>query len=186
MKKSSIRLLDPHRQSRSAAAASAQTDAQKAFTAIKTHARHMAGNHSQWPGSKSRSKLVSGGSAVMSEIRRHTPRHDQHDQPRWPQQASADALLRYRKSAAHAGSVSPDGKTITFSFVDATNLAAPDAGHMQKMVLTMLDDNHHTEEWVFVDHGKEHKATIRPAPQELGSSAVSPAVVAASAPPQGF
>ena len=53
-------------------------------------------------------------------------------------------------------SVSPDGKTITFNFIDATNLA-PDAGHMQRMVLTMLDDNHHTEDWTFIDHGKEMK-----------------------------
>ena len=29
-------------------------------------------------------------------------------------------------------SVSPDGKTITFNYVDATNLSAPDAGHMQR------------------------------------------------------
>jgi hypothetical protein len=54
-------------------------------------------------------------------------------------------------------SVSPDGKTITFTYVDATNLATPDAGHMQTMVLTLLDENHHTEEWTFVDHGKELK-----------------------------
>ena len=57
----------------------------------------------------------------------------------------------------HEPSVSPDGKTITFTYVDATNLATPDAGHMQTMVLTLVDDNHHTEEWTFVDHGKEMK-----------------------------
>jgi hypothetical protein len=54
-------------------------------------------------------------------------------------------------------SVSPDGKIITFNFLDATNLATPDAGHMQKMILTIVDDNHHTEEWVYADHGQEHK-----------------------------
>ena len=53
--------------------------------------------------------------------------------------------------------VSPDGKTITFSFLDATNLAAPDAGHMHRMTLTLLDENHHTEEWSYIDHGKEMK-----------------------------
>ena len=53
--------------------------------------------------------------------------------------------------------ISPDGKTITFNYVDATNLSSPDAGHMTRMVLTMLDDNHHTEEWIFNDHGKVHK-----------------------------
>ena len=54
-----------------------------------------------------------------------------------------------------AASVSPDGKTFTFNFIDATNLDNPDAGHMQRMVLTLVDDNHHTEDWTFVDHGKE-------------------------------
>ena len=54
-------------------------------------------------------------------------------------------------------SVSPDGRTVTFNFLDATNLATPDAGHMQRMVLTLLDENHHTEEWIFADHGNEHK-----------------------------
>ena len=52
-------------------------------------------------------------------------------------------------------SVSPDGKTFTFNYVDATNLASPDAGHIQKMVLTLVDENHHTENWTFLDHGKE-------------------------------
>ena len=42
--------------------------------------------------------------------------------------------------------VSPDGKTLTFNYVDARQPRPPDAGHMQKeMVLTLLDDNHHTE-----------------------------------------
>jgi hypothetical protein len=57
-------------------------------------------------------------------------------------------------------SVSADGKTITFNFVDATNLASPDAGHMQRMVLTLLDDNHHTEDWTFIDHGKVMKESF--------------------------
>jgi hypothetical protein len=54
-------------------------------------------------------------------------------------------------------SVSPDGKVLTFTYLDATNLATPDAGHMQRMVLTLVDDNHHIEEWTFNDHGKEMK-----------------------------
>jgi len=52
-------------------------------------------------------------------------------------------------------SVAPDGKTMTFNFVDATNLAAPDDGHMQSMVLTLLDENHHTEEWTFRQCGAD-------------------------------
>jgi len=52
---------------------------------------------------------------------------------------------------------SPDGKTFTFSFLDATNLATPDASHMNHLVISRLDANHHTEEWVYNDHGKEMK-----------------------------
>jgi hypothetical protein len=57
-------------------------------------------------------------------------------------------------------SVSPEGKTITFNFMDATNLKSADDGHMDRMVLTMLDDNHHTEDWTFIDHGKEMKESF--------------------------
>ncbi len=56
-----------------------------------------------------------------------------------------------------SASTSADGKTISFDFVDATNLATPDAGHMERVVFTLLDANHHTEEWTYADHGKEMK-----------------------------
>ena len=51
--------------------------------------------------------------------------------------------------------VSPDGRVFTFDFLDATNLAHAEDGHMQRVVFSMIDANHHTEEWNFVDHGTE-------------------------------
>jgi hypothetical protein len=42
---------------------------------------------------------------------------------------------------------SADGKTITFNFLDATNLASPADAHMHRVVIAWLDANHHTEEW---------------------------------------
>jgi len=50
---------------------------------------------------------------------------------------------------------SPDGKTITFDFLDATNLSSPDAGHMHRVIFTFVDANHHTEDWLFIAQGKE-------------------------------
>jgi hypothetical protein len=47
------------------------------------------------------------------------------------------------------GTVSPDGKTITFNFVDATNLLSSQAGHMQRVVFNLIDSDHHTERWEF-------------------------------------
>jgi hypothetical protein len=57
-------------------------------------------------------------------------------------------------------STSPDGRTITFSFTDATNLASLDDGHMDHVVFNFIDANHHTEEWHFVARGKEMVGTF--------------------------
>ena len=139
-------------------AQTSQTDAQKAFAVIKT----MPGMwESKDPSGRSLQvsfKVTSGGSAVMSEIMGHGA----DDMISVFHMDGANRLLMTHycgvgNQPRMQASVSPDGKSITFSFVDATNLATPDAGHMQRMVLTLVDDNHHTEEWTFLDHGKEMK-----------------------------
>jgi hypothetical protein len=48
-----------------------------------------------------------------------------------------------------AATVSPDGKTLTFDFVSASNLLPTQHGHMQHVVFTLIDANHHTELWQF-------------------------------------
>jgi len=53
--------------------------------------------------------------------------------------------------------LAPDGKSVSFDFIDATNLSSRDAGHMQHVLFAMPDADHHTEEWTFLDHGKEMK-----------------------------
>lgn len=140
------------------AATAAQTDAQKAFDAIKAMPGTWEGKSADGHAVRVDFKVTGGGSAIMSEIVGHGPEEmitmfhlDGPDRLLMTHYCSAGNQPRMQAS------VSPDGKTITFSFVDATNLAAPDAGHMQRMVLTVLDENHHTEEWIFADHGKERK-----------------------------
>jgi len=59
------------------------------------------------------------------------------------------------------GEISPDGKTITFNFVDGTNIAKPTDGHMQKMVLTVQDQDHFSEKWIFGGGGQEHTMTLQ-------------------------
>jgi hypothetical protein len=138
--------------------ASSSSDAQKAFTAIKAMPGSWEGKTSDGHPVRVDFRVVSGGSAVMSEIFGHGPANMismfHLDGPN-------RLLLTHYCGAGNQprmqAGLSPDGKTITFNFVDATNLATPDAGHMQTMVLTLLDENHHTEEWTFIDHGKEMK-----------------------------
>jgi len=137
------------------AAAIAQTDAQKAFASIKTLPGSWEGN-TKMGRVQVTFKVTAGGSAVMSEI------IGKEDMITMFNLDGPDRLLMTHYCAAGneprmKASVSQDGKVITFDFLDATNLATADAAHMHRMVLTIVDDSHHTEEWTFVDHGKEHK-----------------------------
>ena len=138
--------------------AAAQTDAQKAFAAIKNMPGMWEGKMPDGHPVRVSFKVTAGGSAVMSEIFGEGP----EDMISMIHLDGPNKLLITHYCGAGnqprmQASVSPDGKTIVFNFLDATNLASPDAGHMQKMVLTLLDENHHTEEWTYADHGKEMK-----------------------------
>jgi hypothetical protein len=137
-------------------AAAAQTDAQRAFATIKSLPGIWEGKGHDGQALQVTFKITGGGSAVLSEIQ--VPKEDMVSMIHLD---GPDRLLLTHYCAVGnqprmQASVSTDGKVITFNYVDSTNLATPDSGHMQKMILTVLDDNHHTEEWVFVDHGKEH------------------------------
>jgi hypothetical protein len=46
-----------------------------------------------------------------------------------------------------AARVSPDGKTVEFDFLDVAGNTQ--YGHMQHAVFTLIDANHHTEDWTF-------------------------------------
>ena len=100
-------------------------------------------------------RVTSNGSAIISEIK------GKEDMISMFNLDGDRVLLTHYCAVGNqprmVASASPDGKTFTFDFVDATNLPTPDAAHMIRMVLAMPDANHHTEEWTFSDHGKEHK-----------------------------
>jgi hypothetical protein len=136
----------------------AQTDAQKAFATIKSMPGSWESKAAAGRSLQVTFKVVSGGSAVMSEILGQGP----EDMISMFNLDGDNKLLMTHYCGAGnqprmQASVSPDGKTITFNYLDATNLKSADDGHMIRMVLTLLDDNHHTEEWTFIDHGKEMK-----------------------------
>jgi hypothetical protein len=57
-------------------------------------------------------------------------------------------------------STSSDGKTVTFDFIDATNLKSSHDPHMYRVVFNFIDANHHTEEWHFQLPGKEMVETF--------------------------
>ena len=50
---------------------------------------------------------------------------------------------------------SADGKTITFTFLDATNLPSRNQGHMDKLVFRFVDENHAVSHWTWYQNGQE-------------------------------
>jgi hypothetical protein len=52
------------------------------------------------------------------------------------------------------------GNTITFKFVDVTNLKDRSEGHMTGLVIKFVDANHVTQEWTWKADGKETTSTF--------------------------
>jgi hypothetical protein len=144
-------------------AAQAQSGEQQSFNSIKA----LAGN---WEGKTQMSdpvqvsfRLTAGGSAVMSEIVSHMNGKPEDMITMFNMDGDRLLLTHYCEAGNQPrmkASVSADGKTITFDFIDATNLASPDAPHMHRVVFSFIDGNHHTEEWHFAVGEKEMVETF--------------------------
>jgi hypothetical protein len=138
-----------------ATAAFAQSDAHETFNHLKSLSGNWEGKTGNGKGLKVTFRSTSGGSALMSEILGEENMITMFTMDN-------DRLLATHYCAVGnqprmQASMSPDGKTITFTFVDATNLATPKAGHMDHLVITIPDADHHTEDWTFIQDGKEMK-----------------------------
>jgi hypothetical protein len=141
-----------------ATSALAQSSAQKSFDQLKTLAGSWEGKTADGKPVKVFFRETAGGSALMSEILGHGP---ENMVSMFHLDGPNRLLLTHYCGTGNqprmTATSSPDGKTTTFDFLDATNLSSPDAGHMQRVVFTVVDANHHTEDWTFADHGKEMK-----------------------------
>jgi hypothetical protein len=139
-------------------AAFAASAAQKSFEELKSLDGSWEGKAANGEPLQVIYRVTSNGSAVMSEIKGKEDMISMFS-------LDGDRLVITHYCAAGnqprmVAGPSPDGKTLTFDYLDATNLATPDAGHMTRLVLSMPDPNHHTEEWIFTDHGKQEKEVL--------------------------
>jgi hypothetical protein len=137
----------------------AQTTAQKSFDQLKSLTGSWEGKNSEGKPLRVSFRDTAGGSALMSEIM-----GEGHENMismihlDGPNRLLMTHYCGAGNQPRMTASTSPDGKTISFDFFDATNLATPDAGHMQRVVFTIVDANHHTEDWTFAaGQGKEMK-----------------------------
>jgi hypothetical protein len=52
-------------------------------------------------------------------------------------------------------------KVLSFSFLDATGISTPSAGHMHRLVISFEDDRHMTQKWTWVENGEEQPQVFR-------------------------
>jgi hypothetical protein len=131
------------------------SEAQKSFDKLKTLAGtwegtiHAAGTPMDGTNMHVTLRVASMGNTLMHEMSGGGP-----DDPITMITVDGDKLrLTHYCDAGNqphmVGTVSPDGKTFTFNFVDATNLLPSQEGHMRSAVFTFIDADHHTENWDF-------------------------------------
>jgi hypothetical protein len=127
----------------------AQSDAQKSFDKLKALAGSWEGTMEGKPLQVSL-RVTSMGNALMHEM----SGAGRPDDPITLFHLDGDRLLMTHYCDAGnqprlVATVSPDGKTITFNFLEATNLLSSQMGHMQRVVFGLIDSDHHTEKWEF-------------------------------------
>jgi hypothetical protein len=133
----------------------AESDAHKSFDLLKGMEGSWAGKNSQGHAVQVTFRETAGGSALMSEIHGDGPEnmvtmfHMDGDRLLMTHYCGAGNQPRMKV-------VSSDAKSVSFEFLDGTNIG-PGDGHMQHVTFTRPDADHHVEEWVFLDHGKETK-----------------------------
>ena len=138
-----------------ASLALADADAHKTFDMLKGMEGNWVGKNSQGQALEVSFRMTAGGSALMSEIHGHGPEnmitmfHMDGDRLVMTHYCGTGNQPRMKVVAA-------DAKSVSFEFFDGTNIG-PGDGHMQHVTFTQSDANHHTEEWIFLDKGKEMK-----------------------------
>lgn len=149
------------------AIALAQSDAQKTFNEMKTLAGNWQGQVSvDPPDSKMGNdtplqvsiRVTSRGNAIIHEMGdlKSTEDPTKHDHPVTMFYLDGDhlTLVHYCDAGNRPRMVartSADGKTIDFDFVDVSG--STNYGHMQHATFTVIDANHHIEDWTYLMPG---------------------------------
>jgi hypothetical protein len=138
----------------------AQSDAQKSFDQLKTLAGSWQGRVAVFPPTPGMDgkdmhvtlRVTSMGNAIVHEMTGEGRPDDPItmlylDNDRLMLTHYCDAGNRPRMT----GKMSPDGKTVEFDFLDVAG--STQYGHMQHAVFTVVDANHHTEDWTYMQPG---------------------------------
>ena len=106
-------------------------------------------------------QVVSGGSSLLETI---TPEKEPNMVTLYHPDGEALMLTHYcalanqprMRAAVPKGEI----KKLEFAYVDASNLASPEATHMHNLAITFKDANHITQVWTLHNAGKETPMTF--------------------------
>jgi len=148
-------------------AAFGQSDAQKSFDKLKTLEGDWEGAVTLTPALPGMNmdkpihvslRVTSRGNALVHEMQEAGTALDatKYDHPVTMLYLDGDhlALVHYCDAGNRprmSANGSPDGKVFDFSFVDVSGPL--DRGHMQHSTFTIIDANHHAEDWTFMMPG---------------------------------
>jgi len=149
------------------ALAFAQSDAQKSFDRLKTLAGSWQGPVTTVPPQPEMGdgtltqvslRVTSRGNALVHEMKQAGTPDDptRYDHPVTMYYLDNDRLLLTHYCDAGnrprmVARTSPDGKTVEFDFLDVAG--SMQYGHMHHAVFTIVDANHHTEDWTYMMPG---------------------------------
>jgi len=145
----------------------AQSDAQKSFDKMKSLAGSWEGRVTTVPPQPGMGdgaildvslRVTSRGNALVHEMKAAGTADDptKYDHPVTMFYLENDRLLLTHYCDAGnrprmAARTSPDGKTVEFDFLDLAG--GTQYGHMHHAVFTVIDANHHTEDWTYMMPG---------------------------------
>jgi hypothetical protein len=133
----------------------AQADGAKAFAKMKLLAGSWVGKTSAGHPVSETFQAVSDGASLMSQLTMDEPMVSMFYMDRG--QLMMTHFCPSKNQPRMRATVSPDGNTITFNFVDATNLATPETGHMHRAVYILMGKDQLAEEWTWRQNGKDTK-----------------------------
>ena len=151
----------------SSAVAFAQSDPQKSFDSLKSLAGPWQGHVTTTPPMKGMGdmanvqvtlRVTSRGNALVHEMKAAGTADDpaRYDHPVTMLYMDGDRLLLTHYCDAGnrprmVAKTSPDGKKVEFAFLDLSG--GTQNGHMDHAVFTVIDSNHHTEDWTYIMPG---------------------------------
>jgi hypothetical protein len=142
--------------------ARAQKKPANGFEQLKSLVGEWEGTMSEGGTAQVSYQLVSGGTALLERLRHG-------NEPEMVTMYTADgnrvAVTHYcnagNQPQMSTAPIARESKVFSFSFVRATNLASPDAGHMDHLVVTLLDKDHFSQAWTWKEKGKTRTVVFK-------------------------